>query len=154
MQDKKQFFILGFDEKAIQQWIKTIRFTVKANRIRKDARRFLRDNTKLKDAPHISLKDRKICSPPKGWSKEGVEKLKKEKEELNKYLALAKEKLPEPFSKPQLKSKSSEEEYKKYMAARFEYETWENEILRIANKLKNEANGISTPSNIDLTGLE
>jgi len=76
--------------------------------------------------------------PPPPPSAEELERERREKEEEEKWKNIAKSQLPEPFPKPQFKPGGNEEEYKEFMRKRLEYETWENQVILLGRKLRQQ----------------
>jgi hypothetical protein len=72
---------------------------------------------------------------------EMIEKKRREAEEVKKWEEEARRVGPAAPTKPVLPPGASEEQYKKYMMDKYEYEAWENKIILLARKLRKEHEG-------------
>jgi len=70
---------------------------------------------------------------------EELERRRKEEEEHKRWQEEARKVGPPAPPKPTFRPGGTEEEYKQYMVAKYDYETWENSIILLARKLRNQA---------------
>lgn len=79
-----------------------------------------------------------LKGPPAADTPEVIERKRREAAEAKKWEEEAKRVAGPIPPVPQLIPGASEEQYKKYMIDKFEYEAWENKIILLGRKLRKE----------------
>jgi len=78
---------------------------------------------------------------------EELERKRQEEDSSKRWIEEAKRVGPPCPPKPTFSPGGSEEEYKKYMISKYDYEAWENNILLLGRKLRqNNQNGGTSPT--------